>query len=174
MLNQTAAELRLPDPTAAFTDWLEAEGGARLIVERSGRIAWSNTRARRLLSEKGWLSGAGGELAATARGMQAELQAFLENLNGGPEVKVLADGDETKPPLVIVGCALRVDSGDYLGLRLRQVSDSPRMLLADLTPVYRLTGTERQVVRRLIEGDTVEMISKATGQSLDIFVTELS
>lgn len=165
---------RLPEPAAAFEDWLEAEGGQRLIVERSGRIAWSNTRARRYLAEAGaCLSSVGGHLTASNRARQAELQTYLEGLNGGPVVSVLTNADETKPPVVIVGCALRVDSGDYLGLRLRQVTDSPRLLIADLTPAYKLTGTERQVVRRLIEGETVETISKANGQSLDTVRTHV-
>jgi DNA-binding CsgD family transcriptional regulator len=173
MLTQDQADPRLPDPGEAFQDWLEAEGGARLIVERAGRIVWSNTRARRMLSEATCVTGAGGVLSAVNRSQQIQLRTYLDDLNGGPQVSVVMSADETKPPLVIIGCALRLDSGDYLGLRLRQVSDSPRLLVADLTPAYKLTGMERQVVRRLIEGETAEGISKANGQSIDTVRTHI-
>ncbi len=162
----------VPD-VEVFQDWLETEGGARLVVERSGRIIWSNARARRLLSEGSCLTMTAGQLVAAHRARHAELRTFLDNLNGGPEVAVLTSGEETKPPVVIIGCALRVDSGDYLGLRIRQVSDAPRLLVADLTPAYRLTGSERQVVRRLVEGETAEAISKANGQSIDTVRTHI-
>ena len=163
----------LPDSAVMFQDWLEAEGGPRLIVERSGRVVWSNTRARRILADASCLTAGGGHLSAASRDQQSELREFLHNLNGGPEVAVVTSADGTKPPVVIVGCSLRVDSGDYLGLRLRQVSDTPRLLVANLTPAYKLTGTERQVVRRLIEGETAELISKATGQSIDTVRTHI-
>lgn len=173
MLAVNINEARLPDPAAALQDWLEAEGGPRLIVQRSGQIVWSNARGRRILGEAVCVSGANGQITATGRTQQVELQSFLDNLNGGPEVAVVKSPDGTKPPLVIIGCALRVDSGDYLGLRLRQVSDAPRLLVADLTPAYKLTGAERQVVRRLIEGETAEAISKGQGQSIDTVRTHI-
>jgi len=163
----------LVDTGAAFQDWLEAEGGPRLIMERSGRIVWTNARARRILAEGPCLSTVNGQLVAPTRERHQQLRTYLDNLRGGPEVAVLTSADESKPPVVIIGCSLRLDSGDYLGLRLRQVSDTPRMLVADLTPAYKLTGTERQVVRRLIEGETAEAISRANNQSIDTVRTHI-
>lgn len=173
MLAESPSEARPPDPATALHDWLEAEGGPRLIVHRSGQIIWSNVRSRRILGEAVCVSDANGRLTATGRSQQGELQAFLDNLNGGPEIAVVTSPDGAQPPLVIIGCALRLDSGDYLGLRFRQVSDSPRLLFANLTPVYKLTGAERHVVRRLVEGETAEAIGKAQGQSIDTVRTHI-
>lgn len=164
---------RLSASAAAFEDWLEAEGGARMIIERSGRIVWSNARARRVLSDGSCLANSGGQLVAASRAQHAELRSFLNGLAGGPEVAVITCADSAKSPVVLIGCTLRLDHGDFLGLRMRQISDNPRLLMADLSPVYRLTGTERQVVRGLIEGDTAEAIAKANGQSIDTVRTHI-
>lgn len=150
-------------------DYAEAWGQtcrrAAMIVTYSLHILWTNEEGRRLLDTDTDLIVDGYRLAFAQRGNDIRFANFIENLGDDPEAWVLARQDGTSCLIIRV---VRIELGHSQGLVLAFSDTSEtRKLWADFSAALGLTMAEGNILKRLVDGESVVNVAADLGISIE-------
>jgi DNA-binding CsgD family transcriptional regulator len=129
--------------------WLEIENRARMVLARSLHLLWQSDAASRLLDDTGPLMRKGDQVVGSDRAAHSALVKCLDAAAaGGSAHALLEDGDGVRQ-FVVEARALAAGPDAPIGVTVREQEDPA---LPDISAVFGLTWSERQVVSLLIKG----------------------
>lgn len=151
--------------------WCEASTTPAVVVDRDGVLLWANRSGAAFVRANAVIRLVNGRVATTDPTQDADLRRFIRDLGDEPGVwvcksdggHVLVRGDISDPP----GLPRAV------GLSFFPAKEAPDYLWADIRQVFGLTGAEASVVRRLMEGHRVEVISGNMNVSVETVRTHI-
>ena len=150
-------------------DYAEAWGQtcrrAAMIVTPSLHILWTNDEGRRLIDSDSDLIVDGYRLSFSQRANDVRFANFIENLGDDPAAWVLARQDGTSCLIIRV---VRIELGASQGLVLAFSDTSEtRKLWADFSGALGLTVAEGNILRRLVDGESVVNVAADLGISVE-------
>ena len=150
-------------------DYAEAWGQtcrrAAMIVTPSLHILWTNHEGRRLIDSDSDLIVDGYRLSFSQRANDVRFANFIENLGDDPAAWVLARQDGTSCLIIRV---VRIELGASQGLVLAFSDTSEtRKLWADFSGALGLTVAGGNILRRLVDGESVVNVAADLGISVE-------
>ncbi len=150
-------------------DYAEAWGQtcrrAAMIVTPSLHVLWTNEEGRKLIESDSDLFVDGYRLSFSQRANDVRFANFIETLGDDPAAWVLARQDGTSCLIIRV---VRIALGASQGLVLA-FSDTreTRKLWADFSGALGLTVAEGNILRRLVDGESVVNVAADLGISVE-------
>lgn len=152
----------LPNPAFLF-----GESVAKLVTDESGRVVWTSPGADRVTSDNACIGIENGQLYGRTRCSDSVLRELFSSVRivDRPVEKLLATSAEEIPQLFVRAEACRSNGAHLTAFTIRRLDRDVRDI-PDLHRLYGLTKTEQQIVRQMIQGQSVREIAAEMHKSV--------
>lgn len=148
---------------ALLSNWLDQEWEARFLLDERLRVLWHNQVAGNWLERPHCpLKLEGEALAARDAGLHCRFQSLFSGESAAVRTLSLSDSVSDKE---ILFCARQVGGpgiSPHFGLSVRSTCSSQAHELVGLQEAFHLTPSEEAVLKKMVRGDTVDRIARAS------------
>lgn len=151
-----------PRPTFLFGD-----SAAKIVTDESGRVVWTSPGAEQVTSDNSCVIIENGKLNGRTRYSDAilrEIYSAIRTVDHSVE-QLLAPAADEVPELFVRGEAYRANGSRLNTFTIRRLDRDVREI-PDFHRLYGLTKTEQQIVRQMIQGQSVSEIAAEMHKSV--------
>jgi DNA-binding CsgD family transcriptional regulator len=160
--SKTDYGIGMPDPVFLF-----GESVAKVVTDEKGRILWSSPGAEAVTADNSCVTIENGELSGRTRYSDSILREVVSAIDkvDHPVDQLIAAAIEDGPQLFVRAQAVPSNGFRLKSFTIRRL-DRDVSHIPDLHRLYGLTRTEQQIVKQMIQGQSVSEIAAEIHKSV--------